>query len=169
MKCQIILVLALLVVADAHRHWGRPKPRPWGGKSTSVCAGTNPCGSIYRYKEIIKMAGEDCPDSPRRFGREDSDSGSDPETESEEYDQNSSGESSEKRSKESSEDNFEENRHRRHWHGYGGGYGSYGGGYGGYGGYGGRGINRYCVSLPSQISLKFYCMFSDGPGFEKPG
>ena len=108
MKCLVVLALALLVVADAHRHWGRPKPRPWGGKSTSVCAGTNPCGSIYRYKEIIKMAGEDCPDSPRRFGREDSDSGSDPETESEEYDQNSSGESS------------EDDRH-----GYGGGYGRY--------------------------------------------
>ena len=43
-----------------------------------------------------------------RYGREDSNSESDPETEFEESYQNSSGESS------------EEDRHRRHWHGGGG-------------------------------------------------
>merc|ERR1719219_1052962 len=64
MKCLVLLALALLVVADAHRHWGRPKPRPWGGKPTSVCAGTNPCGSIYKYREKVVKAGVDCPDSP---------------------------------------------------------------------------------------------------------
>ena len=97
MKCLVVLALALLVVADAHRHWGRPKPRPWGGKPTSVCAGTNPCGSIYKYREKVVKAGVDCPDSPYGpYGREDSES--DLEMESEE--------------------SSEEDRH-----GYGGGYG----------------------------------------------
>ena len=132
MKCLVVLALALLVVANAHRHWGRPKPRPWGGKPTSVCAGTNPCGSIYKYREKVVKAGVDCPDSPYGpYGREDSDSETDLETESEE--------------------SSEEDRHR-----HGGGHGGHGG-YGGHWDYGG-GIyinpNRFCVCLPLQIFLK---------------